>query len=62
MTEIVSINKELCTGCGTCVAICPRGILFIDDKSGVCGVTDQSKCDRRAGCVWMCPAGAIKVH
>jgi NAD-dependent dihydropyrimidine dehydrogenase PreA subunit len=35
--------------------------LYIDEKSGKCKVTDESKCDRLAGCEKACPVNAIKI-
>lgn len=61
MKKNININNELCTGCGACVDLCPKNILFIDDKSGKCAVTDDAKCDRLRGCERVCPAGAIKI-
>ena len=61
MNNIVVIDEEACIGCGTCVEMCPTKILFIDDKSGKCRVTDENLCDRRRGCESACPTEAIKV-
>jgi NAD-dependent dihydropyrimidine dehydrogenase PreA subunit len=36
MNKIVIIDEELCIGCGACVSLCPKKILYIDDKSGKC--------------------------
>jgi NAD-dependent dihydropyrimidine dehydrogenase PreA subunit len=60
MKEIVSIDKEKCTGCGLCARICPTKILKVENKS--CTVTDHSKCDRLRGCQFVCPTGAIKIN
>ncbi|MGB7532373.1 MAG: 4Fe-4S binding protein [Halobacteriota archaeon] len=32
------VKGDLCTGCGTCVSLCPNGAieLVIDDKKGIC--------------------------
>lgn len=59
--KVVHVDKDLCTGCGACVDMCPRGILYIDEKSGTCEVTDHSFCDRLAGCERVCPTDAIKI-
>jgi ferredoxin len=59
--EIVKIDRELCIGCGVCVDMCPQKILFIESVSGKCGVTDEKKCDRLAGCERACPVDAIKI-
>lgn len=62
MGKIVDINEEDCTGCGTCVELCPTKILYIDEETGKCKVTDETKCDKFRGCEKECPTGAIKIH
>lgn len=61
MNKIVVINKDLCIGCGACVSLCPNKILYIEEKSGKCKVSDESKCDRLRGCQKICPVDAIKI-
>jgi len=61
MNKIVIVNEDLCIGCGACVSLCPKKILVLDQKSGKCKVTDESKCDRLRGCVKICPVSAIKI-
>ncbi len=61
MNKIVFIDENLCIGCGACVKLCPIKILYIDQKSGKCKVTDESKCDRLRGCERICPVGALKI-
>jgi 2-oxoglutarate ferredoxin oxidoreductase subunit delta len=61
MNQIVLIDESLCTGCGVCVKICPKKILYIDKKDKVCKMTDENKCDKLRGCERKCPAGAIKI-
>lgn len=58
--NVVRIDREGCTGCGACVSLCPKKILYLDDE-GKCAVTDESQCDRLAGCERVCPAGAITI-
>jgi NAD-dependent dihydropyrimidine dehydrogenase PreA subunit len=58
--KIVNIDQDLCTGCAACIGICPVGILFLDE-SGLCQVSDESKCDRLRGCERACPTGAIVI-
>ena len=60
--KVVDINEDSCTGCGICVSMCPRGILYLDKKTKKCGVTDENKCDRLAGCERACPTNAIKIR
>ncbi len=54
----VIIDKELCTGCGLCVPVCPdRTIDLIDGLASVVG----EKCMVCGHCQAVCPAEAIKV-
>ncbi len=62
MKETVSINKELCTGCGVCIKLCPQQILYLDKNTNTCAVSDQSRCDKLRGCERRCPTGAIKIN
>ena len=59
--RIVAIDEEACTGCGACVDLCPRKILYLDETAGVCRVSDETKCDRLGGCERACPTGAIRI-
>jgi len=61
MPDYVKINETTCTGCGNCVDMCPQGILYIDEKTGKCKVTDGSKCDRLGGCERVCQSKSIKI-
>ncbi|MFA5336921.1 MAG: 4Fe-4S binding protein [Candidatus Omnitrophota bacterium] len=61
MSKIVIIDEELCIGCGACVSLCPKKILYIDEKSGKCKVTDELKCDHLRGCEKVCPVDALKI-
>jgi len=61
MNKIVIINEDLCIGCAKCVELCPRKILYIDSASKRCKVSDETKCDKLAGCQGICPTKAIKI-
>jgi ferredoxin len=61
MNKIVHIDEGLCIGCGACVALCPKKILYIDEGSGKCKVGNETRCDRRRGCEKACPVKAIKI-
>ncbi len=61
MNKIVKIDASLCVGCGACVELCPKKILYIDKNSGKCKVADELKCDRLRGCVKICPVEALKI-
>lgn len=61
MNKIVLINEDLCIGCGKCVELCPKKILYIDPDTTKCKCSDETKCDKRAGCERVCPVKAIKI-
>lgn len=49
------VDRDKCTGCGTCVEICPVAAITVDDVAAV----DVDQCVECAACVEACPAGAI---
>jgi len=61
MNKIVLIDEGLCIGCGACVTLCPKKILYIDADTKKCKVSNESRCDKRAGCQRICPVKAIKI-
>lgn len=62
MNKIVLIDEKLCVGCGKCVSLCPKKILYIDTGTGKCRVSDETKCDKLAGCERICPVKAIIIR
>ena len=61
MNKIVLIDESLCIGCAKCVELCPRKILYIDNTSKKCKVSDETKCDKLSGCQRICLVKAIKI-
>ena len=59
MNKIVIIDESLCIGCGECIRICPKKILFID--TGKCKVADENKCGKARCCEKICPTRAISI-
>ncbi|MCL2004311.1 MAG: 4Fe-4S dicluster domain-containing protein [Oscillospiraceae bacterium] len=63
----VTINPNLCKGCGLCINACPKKILRISqDKLNDKGfhpaeLTDEDACVSCAFCAVMCPDSIIKV-
>lgn len=57
------IERELCTGCGTCISLCPKGALKIEinEKKGVyIPVLDKDKCNNCGLCFKVCPGYDVK--
>jgi heterodisulfide reductase subunit A len=56
---IAVINQDLCSGCKTCISLCPyKAITF--DKEKKCSVVNEALCRGCGVCVAACPSGAIK--
>ena len=58
--EIISIDEELCTGCGLCVTGCHEGALQIVD--GKARLISELFCDGLGACIGDCPEGAITIE
>lgn len=41
--------------------MCPKKILYQEGSPKKCRVTEENKCDRLGGCMFVCPAGAIRI-
>jgi ferredoxin len=57
MTAI--IDKEKCTGCGTCVDECPAAAITIENEKAK---VDQELCVDCGSCVDICPSEAITME
>ena len=58
------INEDLCTGCGTCVGICPYGAIRADGKNGntlFVAKVDPDLCQGCGLCAASCPSRAIEI-
>lgn len=54
----VYVDDKRCTGCATCVEVCPTGaIAIVDDVATI----NQERCDACQACVEACPNGAMLV-
>ena len=51
------IDRELCTGCGDCVAVCPAGVLTLENGHAV--MAHAEDCQYCGDCEELCPYGAI---
>jgi ferredoxin len=54
------VNEELCIGCGTCEALCPKVFRLEDGKSHVI-IEDCQDCDCQE-VVDSCPVSAISIE
>ena len=54
----VTVNKEECCGCGTCVDACPVSALEVTD--GVVSV-NEAECLECGACVDECPLGCLSL-
>lgn len=57
--NIISIDEELCDGCGLCISACEEGAIKIID--GRAKLIDEAHCDGLGACLGSCPKGAIKI-
>ncbi len=58
--EIVSIDEDLCNGCGECVPSCAEGAIQIID--GKARLISDALCDGLGACLGHCPQGAINIE
>jgi ferredoxin len=54
------LNEEQCTGCGTCLDVCPHAVLA--KKNGKVRIHERSACMECGACSQNCPFGAITVE
>ncbi|MGE5549803.1 MAG: ferredoxin family protein [Bacteroidota bacterium] len=54
----VSICRELCRGCGRCVAVCPGDLLALE--AGRARLYKERDCWMCLSCAKACPHGAIR--
>lgn len=58
--KMITIDEELCNGCGECVPSCEEGALAIVD--GKAKLVKEIYCDGLGACLGDCPTGALKVE
>ena len=68
MANIMTVDENVCKGCGLCTVVCPKNIVEIDrtrlNQKGYnpAHVTDMSSCIACAMCGIICPDSAITVE
>ena len=58
--KIITIDENLCNGCGACAEGCHEGALQIID--GKARIISDLYCDGLGACIGECPTGAIKIE
>jgi len=60
----VSVDPALCTGCASCVGVCPAGVFELASRKGkkVSVPKNASECLECHACEAQCPVNAIKVE
>ncbi len=58
--KIITINDELCDGCGNCVSACSEGALEI--VGGKARLVKEDFCDGFGDCIGGCPTGALVIE
>ena len=56
---MIKIDKSACTGCATCVHVCPHRVLSLNDKAA--RITNEESCIECGACQLNCTEGAITV-
>jgi len=56
---MVSVDKEKCIGCGSCVAVCEKTFELKDGKAVVKSQPKEITCEKEAESI--CPTDAIKI-
>ena len=62
---IITVDHDLCTGCGECVSVCPNGMFElqeVDGKTVSVPVLDFDECLGCESCVAVCPETAITLQ
>ncbi|WP_243372457.1 mercury methylation ferredoxin HgcB [Geotalea sp. SG265] len=55
----LKLERELCSGCGRCVEVCPHQVFSLTD--GISAVANLDACMECGACARNCPAGATEV-
>ena len=54
----ITIDNQLCVGCGCCMDVCKEGALELDDKA----IVNEEYCTECKSCIEMCPVDAISCN
>ncbi len=55
----LELDRELCTGCGMCIVVCPHEVLRLEN--GRASIVERDACMECGACARNCPPRAVKV-
>jgi ferredoxin len=55
----LTLNPEVCVGCGSCIEVCPHGVLSMNGRTAV--ITDPNGCMECGACATNCPVQALSL-
>jgi heterodisulfide reductase subunit A len=58
--RVSEISESFCTGCGTCVDVCPYSAITLDEERKV-SVVNEVLCHGCGNCAAACPSGAARL-
>lgn len=56
----LKLDGGMCSGCGFCLNVCPRGVLAVRNRKAV--IKEKDACIECGACAKNCPSGAISVQ
>lgn len=56
---MITLNEELCTGCATCLKVCPHRVFEVEKKKSA--LAFEERCIECGACELNCLGGAIQV-
>ncbi len=59
VSKLVTVDKERCIGCGTCLLVCPLGVIRRDKERGTIFKCDYCQGEEIPACVANCPNEAL---
>lgn len=58
----IYVDDDKCSGCGTCVDVCPVGVYELDTDAGKTKRKAEDECIECQACVDQCPEHAIQIE
>ena len=55
----LKLDKNICTGCGICMEVCPHSVYQLSDKKAI--IVDKDACMECGACARNCPSMALTV-